>query len=101
MVIVAGGELCIRMEFNNREAVVRAIKDYSISKLVDYKEFELEPTTFYCKCKHFGRGCEWLVRASLRKKKDVWEIRKYNGPYTCAVMIISQDHSKLDTNIIA
>ena len=53
---VAGGELCDGMEFSDREAVIQAIKDYNISKLVEYKVFELRPTAFYCKCKHFGRG---------------------------------------------
>ena len=72
---VAGGELHVGMEFSDRKAVIQAIKDYNISKSTYYKVFELEPTTLYCKCKHFGRGCEWLVRPTFRKK-DLWENKK-------------------------
>ncbi|XP_027346414.1 uncharacterized protein LOC113858129 [Abrus precatorius] len=46
------GELCVGMQFNDRENVIRTIKHYSISKGVDYKVFESEPNTFYCKCDH-------------------------------------------------
>ena len=58
------------MEFSDKKAVVPTIKGYNIYKSVDYKVFESEPT-FYCKYKHFGKECEWLIRASLRKKKNV------------------------------
>ena len=78
---VVDGDLCVGMQFSDKKAIIRAIKNYNISKLIDYKVFESERTSFYCKCKHFGRGCDWLVRANLRKKKDVWKIRKYNAPY--------------------
>ena len=98
---VAGGALCVGMEFSDREAIVQVIKDYNISKSVDYKVFKSEPTTFHCKFKHFSRGCEWLVRIDLRKKKDVRKIRKYNSPHTYTVVMISQGHIKLDTDMIA
>ena len=95
------GELCVGMQFSDREAVVRAIKNYSISKSVDYNVCESESRTFYCKCKYYGVGCNWLVRVSLRKKKGIWEIKKYNGPHTCTAAMISQDHTKLDADMIA
>ena len=41
-----GGELFVRMQFSDREAVVRAIKNYSISKSVDYNVCESESRTF-------------------------------------------------------
>ena len=61
------GEFYSGMIFNDREAVVRAVKNYNISRSVDYKVHESEPLTFYCKCKHFGFGCQWLIRVSFRK----------------------------------
>ena len=51
------GKLCVGMQFNDKEAIVRAIKNYNISKSMDYYMCESEPRTFYCKCKHYGRGC--------------------------------------------
>ncbi|XP_027351418.1 uncharacterized protein LOC113862536 [Abrus precatorius] len=95
------GELCVGMQFNDRENIIQTIKHYSISKGMDYKVFEFEPNTFYCKCVSYGIDCDWLVRASLRKNKCFWEIRKYNGPHTCMRARISQDHSKLDADTIA
>ncbi|XP_029151648.1 uncharacterized protein [Arachis hypogaea] len=46
-------------------------------------------------------GCDWLIRASLIRKKACWEIRRYNGKHTCTVGMISQDHAKLDSDTIA
>ena len=33
-------------------------------------------------------------------KKERWEIQKYNGPHTCLSTSLSEDHPKLDTNVI-
>ena len=68
------GELCVGMQFSNREAIAQAIKNYIISKLMDYYVCELEPKTFHCKYKHYSMGCNWLAKVCLRKKKDVWEV---------------------------
>ncbi|XP_057729998.1 uncharacterized protein LOC130945284 [Arachis stenosperma] len=57
--------------------------------------------TFYAKCKGYGAGCDWLIRASLIRKKTCWEIRRYNGKHTCTMGTISQDHAKLDSDTIA
>ena len=98
---VANEEFHGGMIFSNREVIVRAVKNYSISRSVDYKVHESELLTFYCKCKHFGSGCHWLIRVSFRKNQDIWEVRKYNGPHTCTSAMLSQDHTKLDSNMIA
>ncbi|RYR38522.1 hypothetical protein Ahy_A09g043563 [Arachis hypogaea] len=63
------GEFAIRMEFSSRKSVVMAIRNYTISKEVDYKVFESEPLTFYSKCLQYGRSCDWLLRANLIKRK--------------------------------
>ncbi|RYR02197.1 hypothetical protein Ahy_B06g081016 isoform C [Arachis hypogaea] len=89
------------MEFRSRESVISAIKSYTISRGVDYTVYESEPQTFYAKCKEYGAGCDWLIRASLIRKKACWEIRRYNGKHTCTVVTISQDHAKLDSDTIA
>ncbi|XP_072084738.1 uncharacterized protein [Arachis hypogaea] len=46
-------------------------------------------------------GCDWLIRASLIRKKGCWEIRRYNGRHTCTIETISQDYSKLDSDTVA
>nr|XP_025635766.1 uncharacterized protein LOC112729835 [Arachis hypogaea] len=64
-------------------------------------EFGSRESTFYAKCKGYGAGCDWLIRASLIRKKACWEISRYNGKHTCTVGTISQDHAKLDSDTIA
>ncbi|XP_016162717.1 uncharacterized protein LOC107605365 [Arachis ipaensis] len=95
------GEFRIGMEYSSRKSVVAAIRNFTISKGVDYEVYESEPQTFYAKCKMYGRGCDWLIRASLIRKKGCWEIRRYNGRHTCTIRTISQDHSKLDSDTVA
>ncbi|XP_052117385.1 uncharacterized protein LOC127747476 [Arachis duranensis] len=94
-------EFRIGMEYSSRKSVVTAIRSFTISRGVDYDVYESEPQTFYAKCKMYGCGCDWLIRASLIRKKGYWEIRRYNGRHTCTIGTISQDHSKLDSDIIA
>ncbi|RYR13644.1 hypothetical protein Ahy_B04g070530 isoform B [Arachis hypogaea] len=99
--IVADGEFAVGMEFSSREAVIKAIKEYSIRRSVDYRVYESEPLTFYAKCTQYGSGCDWLIRVSLISRKYCWVIRRYNGTHTCTRATISQDHSKLDSITIA
>ncbi|XP_020970320.1 uncharacterized protein LOC107621097 [Arachis ipaensis] len=95
------GEFSVGMEFGSRESVISVIKSYTISRGVDYTVYESEPQTFYTKCKGYGAGCDWLLRASLIRKKACWEIWRYNGKHTCTMGMISQDHAKLDSDTIA
>ncbi|RYR60709.1 hypothetical protein Ahy_A04g017769 [Arachis hypogaea] len=44
------------------EAVIKAMKDYTIRRCVDYRVHESEPMTFYAKCTQYGAGCDWLIR---------------------------------------
>ncbi|RYR18617.1 hypothetical protein Ahy_B03g063237 [Arachis hypogaea] len=61
-------------DFSSRETVIAAIKDYTIRRGVDYRVCESEPTTFYAKCVQYGTNCDWLIRASLIKRKFCWVI---------------------------
>ncbi|RYQ86002.1 hypothetical protein Ahy_B10g105654 [Arachis hypogaea] len=92
--VAEDGEFSVGMKFGSRESVISAIKSYTISRGVDYTVYESEPQTFYAKCKGYGAGCDWLIRASLIRKKACWEIRRYNGKHTCTMGTILQDHAK-------
>ncbi|RYR10223.1 hypothetical protein Ahy_B05g078696 [Arachis hypogaea] len=83
------GEFRIGMEYISRKTVVVAIRSYTISRGVDYNVYESEPQTFYGKYKMYGRGCDWIIRANLIRKKSYWEIRRYNGRHTCTMGTIS------------
>ncbi|XP_016192494.1 uncharacterized protein LOC107633375 [Arachis ipaensis] len=97
----ADGEFIIGMEFSSRETVIAAIKDYTIRWGVNYRVCESEPTTFYAKCIQYRTNCDRLIRTSPIKRKFCWVIRRYNGSHTCTRTTISQDHVKLNSDIIA
>ena len=93
-------ELHVGKHFPNKEAVLFAVKNYSIQRSVQYKVLESDHVTYHGKCKYFGNECSWSIRVTYLRKKKLWEIRKYNGPHTCVSASLSQDHPKLDTNVI-
>ncbi|XP_072063328.1 uncharacterized protein [Arachis hypogaea] len=63
--VMTDGEFTVRMELSSREAVIKAMKDYTIRRGVDYRAHESEPTTFYPKCTQYGAGCDWLIRVAF------------------------------------
>ncbi|RYR13970.1 hypothetical protein Ahy_B04g070687 isoform C [Arachis hypogaea] len=71
--MVADGEFVVGMEFSSREAVIKAIKDYTIRRSVDYRVYESEPLTFYAKCTQYGSGCDWLIRTIAEVIKPLVE----------------------------
>ncbi|RYR26098.1 hypothetical protein Ahy_B02g060250 [Arachis hypogaea] len=56
--VVADSEFIIGMEFNSREDVIKAVKEYTIHISVDYRVYESEPTTFYAKCVQYKASCD-------------------------------------------
>ncbi|RYR32085.1 hypothetical protein Ahy_B01g057083 [Arachis hypogaea] len=99
-VVITDGEFVISIEFSSREIVIAAIKDYTIRWGVNYRVCESEPITFYAKCVQYGTNCNWLIRASLIKRKFCWVIRRYNGSHTCSRITISQDYAKINSDMI-
>ncbi|RYR44745.1 hypothetical protein Ahy_A08g041026 [Arachis hypogaea] len=74
----------IGMKYSSRKSVIATIRSYTIFRGVDY-------STFYAKCKTYGRGCDWLIRASLIQKKKI--VERYADT--------TVDHSKLDSGTVA
>ncbi|XP_027362589.1 uncharacterized protein LOC113870193 [Abrus precatorius] len=72
-----------------------------LNAMIGLRSFESESNTFYCKCVNYDIDCEWLVRASLRKNKYFWKIKKYNRPHSCTRARISQNHRKFGAETIA
>ncbi|RYQ95406.1 hypothetical protein Ahy_B08g090684 isoform A [Arachis hypogaea] len=67
----------------------------------DKDEALLSVKTYVGKCSEFGNGYTWLIRLSLRKRKGIWEVKRYNGPHTCLATSISSDHRSLDYHVIS
>ncbi|RYR13043.1 hypothetical protein Ahy_B04g070246 isoform G [Arachis hypogaea] len=72
-----------------------------IRRGVQYKVVESDHRRYVGKCSEFGNGCTWLIRLSLRKRKGIWEVKRYNGPHTCLATSISSDHRSLDHSVIS
>ncbi|RYR15086.1 hypothetical protein Ahy_B04g071819 isoform D [Arachis hypogaea] len=68
---------------------------------VQYKVVESDHRRYVGKCSEFGNGCTWLIRLSLRQRKGIWEVKRYNGPHTCLATSISSDHRSLDYHVIS
>ncbi|RYR15084.1 hypothetical protein Ahy_B04g071819 isoform I [Arachis hypogaea] len=66
-----------------------------------YKVVESDHRRYVGKCSEFGNGCTWLIRLSLRQRKGIWEVKRYNGPHTCLATSISSDHRSLDYHVIS
>ncbi|RYR61278.1 hypothetical protein Ahy_A04g018425 [Arachis hypogaea] len=84
------GEFRIGMEYSSRKSVVTTIRSFTISIGVDYDVYESEPQTFYAKCKMYGRGCDWLNRASLIRKKVVHRFDRRNEVFEVREMTIEK-----------
>ncbi|RYR72627.1 hypothetical protein Ahy_A02g006846 isoform D [Arachis hypogaea] len=72
-----------------------------IQRGVQYKVVESDYRRYVGKCSEFGNGCTWLIRLSLRQRKGIWEVKRYNGPHTCLATSISSDHRSLDYHVIS
>ncbi|RYR38758.1 hypothetical protein Ahy_A09g043941 [Arachis hypogaea] len=73
---VADSEFAVGVEFSFREAVIKAIKEYTIRRSVDYRVYEFESLTFYAKCTQYGSRCDWLIWVSMISQKYCWIIRR-------------------------
>ncbi|RYR66098.1 hypothetical protein Ahy_A03g012045 [Arachis hypogaea] len=93
-VVAEDGEFSIDMKVGSRESMISQSKDtQSLEELIT-----LCMSLSRRHSMQNAKGCDWLIRASLIRKKDCWEIKRYNGKHMCTMGTISQDHAKLDSN---
>ncbi|XP_058784435.1 uncharacterized protein LOC131659238 [Vicia villosa] len=87
------------MKFENNESCMYAIRQYHIKNSVDYEIYKSDTQRFLVRCRI--EGCGFTCRASLRKGCGKWVIGRIGGLHTCMASAMSQDHNKLDSNLIA
>ncbi|MED6137910.1 hypothetical protein PIB30_069458 [Stylosanthes scabra] len=61
-------EFEVGQQFDNKEAVLMAVKTYSIRRAVEYKILESEQLKYSVRCIQHGAGCPWSIRISYRRK---------------------------------
>ncbi|XP_057746126.1 uncharacterized protein LOC130965376 [Arachis stenosperma] len=94
-------EFQVGQQFPDKEEALLSVKTYSFRRGVQYKVVESDYRWYVGKCSEFGNGCTWLIQLSLRQRKGVWEVKRYNGPHTCLATSISSDHRSLDYHVIS
>ncbi|XP_052116410.1 uncharacterized protein LOC107483379 [Arachis duranensis] len=94
-------EFQVGQQFQDKDEALLSVKTYSIRRGVQYKVVESDYRRYVGKCSEFGNGCTWLIWLSLRQRKGIWEVKRYNGPHTCLASSISSDHRSLDYHVIS
>jgi hypothetical protein len=86
------------MQFHNKEDCVLAIRYYHVKQSLDYDAKKSDQTRYVIRCTN--SACIFRLRASLSKRSGKWKIVTMIGPHNCASSLMSQDHRKLDYNVI-
>ncbi|KAL5158356.1 hypothetical protein HKD37_15G042855 [Glycine soja] len=97
-----GEELYVGMEFDSKDAVKNALKQYVMKVHQSFKVIESKWDKYVVCClnKNADCPCPFYMRAILSKKTDSWKVTQWDGPHTCLNMTMTQDHEKLDSDLI-
>ncbi|KAG5057321.1 hypothetical protein JHK86_012317 [Glycine max] len=91
-------ELYVGQGFCQLEDLKHAVKIWHIKSHVTFKAKRcVKDTWVLC---YPAEGCQWKLRASKRKNLKVCEIIMIEGPHTCVMPTISQDHNKMDSKLV-
>ncbi|KAH1265513.1 hypothetical protein GmHk_01G001203 [Glycine max] len=98
-----GQELYVGMDFDSKDAVKNALKQYVMKVHQSFKVVETKSHKYIVCCPNSTEEspCPFYMRAILSKKTDAWKVTQWGGPHTCLNMTMTQDHEKLDSNLIA
>ncbi|KAH1225676.1 hypothetical protein GmHk_11G032516 [Glycine max] len=98
-----GQELYVGMDFDSKDAVKNAVKQYVMKVHQSFKVVESKSNKYVVCClnKSAECPCPFYMRAILSKKTDSWKVTQWGGPHTCLNMTMTQDHEKLDSYLIA
>ncbi|XP_050918710.1 uncharacterized protein LOC127136159 [Lathyrus oleraceus] len=86
------------MEFNSKEGCVFFIRQFHIRNCLDYSVYKSDSKRLIIKC--VNEECTFKCRTYVGKGNGTWVITKVSGPHTCMSSTMSQDHRKLDSNLI-
>lgn len=89
------------LRFKSKADLQYAVKRYLIHKNQQMIVTESEPNLWAVKCRKWNEGCKWRLRACRLKTHDMFEITKYTNSHTCVYPKLSEDHSQLDSTLIA
>ncbi|KAF7815194.1 uncharacterized protein G2W53_029163 [Senna tora] len=87
--------------FPDKKSLGEAVKKFSFKRHINYNVTRSRGKSYETTCVKHDNGCPWRVRACLKANIGMWLIIKYDGDHCCVTPSVSQDHSKLDSDIIA
>ncbi|XP_020220990.1 uncharacterized protein LOC109803718 [Cajanus cajan] len=96
-----GQDLYVGLEFENKDAVKNAVKQNAMRMHQSFYVVESKKTKWVVRCPNAHDGCGWYMRAIESKRSDKWKVTQWGGRHTCLNMSLSQDHAKLDSELIA
>ncbi|KAF7833162.1 uncharacterized protein G2W53_015495 [Senna tora] len=88
------------LTFPNKKSLGEAVKIFSFKRHVNYSVTRSRGKSYEVTCAKHDNGCPWRVRACLKVNLGMWLITKYEGNHSCATPSMSQDRSKLNSDII-
>ncbi|KAL5172644.1 hypothetical protein HKD37_16G045356 [Glycine soja] len=85
-----------------KDAVKNTVKQYVMKVHQSFKVVESKWDKYVVCCvnKYADCPCPFYMRAILSKKTDSWKVTQRGGPHTCLNMTMTQDHEKLDSDLI-
>ncbi|PNX78709.1 hypothetical protein L195_g034687, partial [Trifolium pratense] len=86
------------MVFYTKKECVEAIKTWHIKQSRHYSIDKSDTSRYVIKCDK--PPCDFFLRAALSKKTDLWGIATIGNSHTCVSAGMSQDHRRLDTDLI-
>ncbi|KAH1210676.1 hypothetical protein GmHk_15G044929 [Glycine max] len=97
-----GQELYVGINFDSKDVVKNAVKQYVMKVHQSFKVVESKSNKYVVCClnKSAECPCPFYMRAILSKKTNSWKVTQWGGPHTCLNMTMTQDHEKLNSNLI-
>ncbi|XP_050875705.1 uncharacterized protein LOC127079353 [Lathyrus oleraceus] len=87
------------IEYENKEECVLALQQWHIKCSLDFSMTKSDNVGYVIKRRN--STCNFKCRVSLRKGNSRWRVGKSGGPHTCTTTSMSQDHTKLSSEMIS
>ncbi|KAG9450469.1 hypothetical protein H6P81_010434 [Aristolochia fimbriata] len=80
----------VGQRFMTKDALVMYLKDYCISRHVQFRVHKSGPTVYSVHCT--GDHCPWHVYTSYSMKLNMWKVRRCNDEHTCLNVELRMDN---------
>ncbi|KAG9439924.1 hypothetical protein H6P81_020089 [Aristolochia fimbriata] len=88
----------VGQRFITKDALVMYLKDYCISRHVQFRVNKSGPTVYSVRCT--GDQCPWHVYASYSMKLNMWKVRRCNDEHTCLNVELRMDNRLCTSSVI-